>query len=413
MTIDHIALGLSRVTSEYSDKPDFLAYLSAILSQSENIETAGQAILASVDIDIAVGSQLDLIGRIVGLGRSLPHALPLPFFGFDSTANGQPYGNERTNQILYSEQFNNAVWNKSGCFASINVATAPDGTVTAERLTATAGAVAHEIFQGITLSEGRYAQSVYAKAINANWIALSRTSSATTKGAFFNLTTGAVGTVQGADTTAAITAVGNGWYRCSVMFDMPQGASNHGIEIHTADNQAINWNATGTENIFIWGAQFEDTDTATAYIPTTSAPVSVLDPGPGGVFYDPSLPATETLEMADPMYRQFLRARILRNRSKGTAEDFIAVLRAVFPTDTILVNDAVGKLQINIGLDRTTTTAENATLAFAEIMPKPAGVALAVLSYETFVLKFGFDPTGAPYGDDVTGGGGPFAEDTY
>lgn len=90
--IDHVALGRSRVTQEYLQAPDFLAYLSALLVAPANIEAAGQAIEASLDIDVAVGTQLDLIGRLIGLSRDVPNGYPLPFFGFLDTPAGLPYG---------------------------------------------------------------------------------------------------------------------------------------------------------------------------------------------------------------------------------------------------------------------------------------------------------------------------------
>jgi Protein of unknown function (DUF2612) len=90
--IDHVVLGLSRVTQEYQQAPDFLAYLSALLVAPADIEAAGQAVEASLDIDVAVGTQLDLIGRLIGLSRDVPNGYPLPFFGFLDTPAGLPYG---------------------------------------------------------------------------------------------------------------------------------------------------------------------------------------------------------------------------------------------------------------------------------------------------------------------------------
>lgn len=90
--IDHLTLGLSRVTQEYHGQPNFTAYLTALLVAPADLETAGQAIEESLDIDVAVGTQLDLIGRLIGLSRNVPNGYPLPFFGFLDTPEGLPYG---------------------------------------------------------------------------------------------------------------------------------------------------------------------------------------------------------------------------------------------------------------------------------------------------------------------------------
>ncbi len=229
--IDHVALGASRVTQEYQPQPDFNAYLAALLAAPNEIETAGQAIEASLDIDVAAGTQLDLLGRLIGLSRDVPNGYPAPFFGFLDTPAGLPYGD---------------------------------------------------------------------------------------------------------------TVVGG-----------------------------------------------------------------------GGVFYELGANGNVTWHLDDVTYRQFLHARVLRNKSAGTIPDFVAILQLIFPSDAIIVQDVDGQLQIAIGLGRVTTVSETVTLNYAGILPKPAGVALIVLPYTALQVFFGFNPTDATYGDLVVGGGGPFKERDY
>src|SRR5262249_8596564 len=56
------------------------------------------------------------------------------------------------NALLYSDQFDNAAWTKSGCSISANAATAPDGTMTADRIVENSSTSAHLVTQAITVS---------------------------------------------------------------------------------------------------------------------------------------------------------------------------------------------------------------------------------------------------------------------
>ncbi len=78
--IDHAALGLSRVAAQYQNSTDFLAYLTAILTLDNELESVFQQVAQQVDIDLAEGVNLDTIGAIVGISRVLPGgpSNPLP-----------------------------------------------------------------------------------------------------------------------------------------------------------------------------------------------------------------------------------------------------------------------------------------------------------------------------------------------
>ena len=70
--IDHVALGLSRVALQYQNSADFLAYLAAILTPDNELESVFQQVAQQVDIELAEGVNLDTIGSIVGISRVLP-----------------------------------------------------------------------------------------------------------------------------------------------------------------------------------------------------------------------------------------------------------------------------------------------------------------------------------------------------
>lgn len=92
--IDHEALGLSRVATQYSEAANFRAFLAALLAQPDELEAVLYDVAAIADIDIAAGVNLDVIGDIVGVGRIVPGVISVGFFGFDDTPSALTYGEE-------------------------------------------------------------------------------------------------------------------------------------------------------------------------------------------------------------------------------------------------------------------------------------------------------------------------------
>lgn len=78
---------------QYQDKPKFKAELLALLEKFEDSKKLGDALLAGFDIDIAIGKQLDIIGKIVGLSRKTEDIIPKEYFGFkDININATGFG---------------------------------------------------------------------------------------------------------------------------------------------------------------------------------------------------------------------------------------------------------------------------------------------------------------------------------
>jgi hypothetical protein len=92
--------------------------------------------------------------------------------------------------------------------------------------------------------------------------------------AFFNLSTGTVGTLQnslGAGVpTGNITPVGNNWYQCAMSVNLGNAtATAIGMEISTANSSSNNtYIGDGTSGVYIWGAQVEQASNSTTYIAT-------------------------------------------------------------------------------------------------------------------------------------------------
>ena len=63
---------LSLIPPINHDQPRFTAFLSAILSQVKDLDDLRESFLSSFSLDTAEGTQLDIIGHLVGASRILP-----------------------------------------------------------------------------------------------------------------------------------------------------------------------------------------------------------------------------------------------------------------------------------------------------------------------------------------------------
>ena len=163
-----------------------------------------------------------------------------------------------------------SAWTPQGTSATLAAGgTAPDGVSAATILSPLAGTGDHERYQTGSTLTGYYTFSCYAKAGTASWLCMDDN----TLAAYFNLSAGTIGTVN-SNYTAAIQNVGNGWYRCSITRNYTGQATNPALLPCTANGQNYNWNAAGTETIYVWGYQFEAGGFVSSYIPTTTASAS-------------------------------------------------------------------------------------------------------------------------------------------
>lgn len=87
-------LGRSRVATQYTESPRFLAYLNALLNPIDNIQETLLFNLIQTDVEQARGANLDVLGEIVGVSRIVPNAVALEFFGFDDAIVSAPFGEE-------------------------------------------------------------------------------------------------------------------------------------------------------------------------------------------------------------------------------------------------------------------------------------------------------------------------------
>lgn len=157
--------------------------------------------------------------------------------------DGKTFAKAEENLLTYSQQFDNAAWTKTNATVIANTEVAPDGTTTADTLTATAANAV--VSQAITATALPHVFSVYLKRKTG---------------------TGAV-EIQSASGTWTAAAVTTTWTQFNVTTTPTAGSGASGIRLTTSGDE-----------VFVWGAQLEQRSQVTAYTPTTTQPITRYQP---------------------------------------------------------------------------------------------------------------------------------------
>jgi hypothetical protein len=293
---------------------------------------------------MSIQSNFPAIAPTLNLSFALTKALD-PRISFSRASTATYYGTQTAkaeeNLLLQSQDFA-TTWSVARTTVTANTVAAPDGTTTADTLTNTTATGAHQINQGsLSIVSGlTYTATVFAKKNTNDFFQISGGGTALGSGrANFNLATGVLGSVD-AGVTAAITDVGNGWYRCTYTITASSsGTANLYFVIITSSTAAVfeSYTGLGTESVYLWGAQLEQRSAATAYTVTTTQTITnyipVLKTAASGVARFDHKPTTfESLGLLIEEQRtnlltyseQFDNAAWTKTRSSITANTIVA-----------------------------------------------------------------------------------------
>ena len=198
-------------------------------------------------------------------------AVHAPRFDYDPVTHA-PKGllieEQKQVNTIFTEDFTNANWIKTGCTITGNNTTAPDGTVNADLVTASATTAT--VSQTVPAASN-YIASIFIKKGTSDWIYMVGQVTDVPK-AWFNIATGTAGTVQAGLLGTGIENIGNGWYRCWIADAFGTGAEPVTVGLCDADNSTT---VTIGKTIYLWGAQQEPGAFPTSYVPNLGSGTGV------------------------------------------------------------------------------------------------------------------------------------------
>jgi hypothetical protein len=216
------------------------------------------------------------------------------------------------NLLGYTQEFDNAAWTKTAASITANAATAPDGTLSADKIIATAVLTTHSAGQNLTVISGTtFTGSVYAKAGEYNFAAvLLLTTFAAAQIVICDLSTGTISSTSGSPLATSVTDVGNGWYRISIT-QVTNAAGTATMQVRPSNvGTTTAFTGDGTSGVYIWGAQLSNSGSLDPYVYNPAAALtSTAYYGPR-FDYDPANLTAKGLLIEEQRTNLFLNSKI-------------------------------------------------------------------------------------------------------
>lgn len=218
------------------------------------------------------------------------------------------YEASRTNLFTRSQELNLSPWSPNSVTITANADTAPDLTVTAERITNTPNQLSF-ISRGTTLNYNTtYTVSIFAKNVSGNGVVafeLQRITKDLSTGydvAVFNIVNQTIS--DNLSSNSQIISVGNGWYRLVTTVTTPSSGTYSGPPRFNVIYIGAYGPVSTTNTVALWGAQLEIGSTVSSYIPTTSTTATRPGPSTSGNWFDITKTSGTTYFEYDLLYDQ-------------------------------------------------------------------------------------------------------------
>lgn len=151
------------------------------------------------------------------------------------------------NLFSYSQETDNAYWTKWHCTIIANAFTAPDGTMTMDKIVGTATWTSY-IHRSMSIIAGRkYRMSIYGKANGQDRLEIKFFTNFGS--AIFNMSTGTITSLSWLASNATITSYGNGIYRMSTLLSPTTTV---------AESVIFSFFSSAWDQCYIWWMQLED-----------------------------------------------------------------------------------------------------------------------------------------------------------
>lgn len=165
------------------------------------------------------------------------------------------------NYLIRTQELDNAAWTKTTCTITANTTVAPDGTLTADTITATGATGRPSQSVTFVVAVTTIVYSCYFKKGNTSFARIRCTTGGVTLSCYVNLDTGAIGAVNGPSgvvtaTAGSVTAAANGFTR--LMFTLTTTGVTTAL-IGMSPCQSNNGNSVNGDTVICWGAQTAQT----------------------------------------------------------------------------------------------------------------------------------------------------------